>query len=56
MNNLNQILNTTSDKDLKQIANKILNQQRISFEDGVMLFEKGSLAFVGALANYVREQ
>ncbi len=56
MNNLDRVLAITSDNDLKLIANKILDHQRISFEDGVLLFEKGSLAFVGALANYVREQ
>lgn len=56
MNNLESILALTSDADLKQISNKILNHQRISFDDGVILFKKASLAFVGALANYVREQ
>lgn len=43
-------------EDLKSIGQKILNNSRISDEDGVWLFEKGSLPFVGALANHVREQ
>lgn len=43
------------DTDLQRIGSKILNKQRIGFEDGVTLFEKGSLAFLGTLANYVRE-
>lgn len=42
--------------DLKRIAEKVIQQQRISKEDGVMLFEKGSLPFLGALANFVRER
>lgn len=42
--------------DLQQIADKIYNQQRISEEDAVLLFEKASLPFLGALANFVRER
>ncbi len=42
--------------DLKKIGEKILNKERISFEDGVLLFEQGSLSFLGALANWVREE
>ena len=56
MNNLDNILQKNKDQDLNSIANKILKNERISFNDGIILFEKGSLAFVGALANYVREQ
>jgi aminodeoxyfutalosine synthase len=46
----------TTNQDLKKIGAKILNRERISFEDGVLLFEKGSLGFLGALANWVREE
>jgi len=46
----------TTNQDLKKIGNKILNKERISFDDGVLLFEKGSLGFLGALANWVREE
>ena len=56
MNNLDNILQKNKDQDLNSIAHKVLDNERISFKDGVILFEKGSLAFVGALANYVREQ
>jgi aminodeoxyfutalosine synthase len=41
---------------LRAIAEKIISQQRISPEDGLLLFEKGSLPFLGALANFVRER
>lgn len=43
-------------KDLQNIAKKILNQQRISDEEALILFENGSLAFLGSLANNVRER
>ena len=46
----------TTNQDLKKVGDKILNKERISFEDGVLLFEKGSLGFLGALANWVREE
>ena len=50
------LVEATKDKELQQIANKIINKERISFDDGVLLFENGSLSWLGTLANYVREQ
>ena len=50
------LVESTSDKELREIGTKVLNNERINFDDGVLLFEKGSLAYLGALANYVREQ
>ncbi|MFN0034848.1 MAG: radical SAM protein, partial [Saprospiraceae bacterium] len=43
-------------RDHQAIAQKIVDNQRISFDEGVFLFEHGELAFVGALANFVRER
>ncbi len=43
------------DKDLRNISEKIFSNERITDEDGLLLFEKGSLSFTGALANYIRE-
>jgi aminodeoxyfutalosine synthase len=43
-------------EDLKRIGEKIIADQRISDEDGLLLYERGSLSFLGALANYVREK
>ncbi|MBL7828202.1 MAG: aminofutalosine synthase MqnE [Saprospiraceae bacterium] len=40
----------------RELAEKVLNQQRISFDEGVFLFEQGSLPYLGALANAVRER
>jgi aminodeoxyfutalosine synthase len=42
--------------DFKTIASKIENRQRISQEEGLMLFEKGSLAMLGTMANFIRER
>jgi aminodeoxyfutalosine synthase len=50
------LISAEKDIQLRAIADKILNKERISFEDGVLLFEKASLPFVGALANFVRER
>lgn len=50
------IIANHTDKELQQIAWKIVNKERISKEDGLLLFEKGSLSFLGALANFVRER
>ena len=45
-----------TDKQLSAIADKIRNKERITDEDGLLLFEKGSLSFVGSLANSIREE
>ncbi|MCB0533788.1 MAG: aminofutalosine synthase MqnE [Lewinellaceae bacterium] len=39
----------------RAIADKVVNLQRISPEEGVFLFEQADLPFVGALANFIRE-
>ncbi|MBK9959724.1 MAG: aminofutalosine synthase MqnE [Chitinophagaceae bacterium] len=44
------------DMQLRQIATSVLNNKRITDEECLVLFEKGSLGFVGALANDVRER
>lgn len=53
---IDTLINTTTDTDLKKIAEKVKQQTRISDEEGILLFEKGSLPFVGALANFIRER
>ena len=40
----------------RQIAEKVAGQERLSPEDGLFLFEHGDLAYLGTLANAVREQ
>jgi len=41
---------------LQSIADKVYEGGRLSPEEGVRLFEEGSLPFLGALANHVRER
>jgi aminodeoxyfutalosine synthase len=50
------LINNTTDTDLKNIAKKVKEGQRITDEECLTLFEKGELAFVGALANFIREK
>lgn len=44
------------DKALSAIAQKVVKSERITFNEGIMLFEKGELGFLGTLANLVRER
>ncbi len=44
------------DPALVKIADKVRRQERITDEDAILLFEKGSLSFVGSLANSIRER
>jgi aminodeoxyfutalosine synthase len=50
------LINNTADADLKNIAEKVKSGARITDDECLVLFEKGSLAFVGALANFIREK
>jgi aminodeoxyfutalosine synthase len=47
--------NIPLDSALKQIGEKVLAQERISEAEGVLLFEKGEINYLGAMANYIRE-
>ncbi len=53
---IERLIKQEKDSEIKNIGYKIVNNERISFDDGVLLFEKASLPYVGALANWVREQ
>ena len=53
--NIEIIIASEKDNLLQKIGNKIIRNERINFEEGVYLFEKASLPFVGALANWKRE-
>ena len=50
------LIDATADEALKTIAQKVKNKERITDNECLQLFEKGSLAFVGALANFIRER
>jgi aminodeoxyfutalosine synthase len=53
---IDAIIKNTSNKDLLRIAEKIQHNERLSETEGVLLFEKGTLGFVGSLANYVAQK
>ncbi len=46
----------TDNKTLKRIGNKVMDGLRINPDEGIYLFEHGTLAWLGALANHVREK
>jgi aminodeoxyfutalosine synthase len=58
MNFENSIINQSNllSSELKQIAQKVFNGSRISFDEGVYLFKYADLSFLGTLANFVREK
>ena len=49
-----EVLINQQPESLQLTGNKIVNGQRITNEEGLLLFEKASLSYVGALANFVR--
>ncbi|MEX1189956.1 MAG: aminofutalosine synthase MqnE [Bacteroidia bacterium] len=53
---MESILKNITDPKLIEIANKVKGEIRISPEEGVYLYEKAELGFVGSLANYIREK
>jgi len=53
---LEKLILDQQDADLQRIGDKVLNKERISEEEGIVLFEKAGLAYAGALANYIREE
>jgi aminodeoxyfutalosine synthase len=50
------VIANEKDEALRIIGEKIVSKERITPEDGLLLFERGSLSFLGALANHVRER
>lgn len=49
------INNPSLDPQLKAIALKVRDSERISFEEGVYLYEHAELSYLGVLANHIRE-
>ena len=56
IDSVSALLSHTQDQALQKIGYKILNGERLQETEGVTLFEKGSLSWLGALANFVREK
>jgi aminodeoxyfutalosine synthase len=53
---IDSVIATAPSSALKAIAQKVQQSERISNEECLLLFEQGSLSFVGALANHIRER
>jgi aminodeoxyfutalosine synthase len=49
-------ISKTLPKELSNIQDKVYSGERITEEEGLFLFEQGSLPFLGSLANYIREK
>lgn len=56
IDSLSALLSRTQDTALQKIGYKILSGERLEETEGILLFEKGSLSWLGALANFVREK
>jgi aminodeoxyfutalosine synthase len=56
MEGLRHLTAGIDDSRLIAIAEKVVTRERLTPADGLLLFEKGELGFVGALANMVRER
>ena len=52
---ISEIVKNQPDGMLRKIGEKIISNERIFFDEGVLLFEKTDLAYTGALANFKRE-
>ncbi len=52
---IHSIVAHQADTPLREIGEKIVNRKRIDAEEGILLFEKADLSYVGALANFIRE-
>jgi aminodeoxyfutalosine synthase len=50
------LIQSEKDPDLRAIAQKVNDGTRITDQECLVLFEKGNLAFVGTLANFIREK
>jgi len=51
-----QICLNNKDAQLARIAQKVFNKERINSEEGLYLYEKASLGYLGTLANFIREE
>jgi aminodeoxyfutalosine synthase len=52
---IRSIIAVQPDVLLRKIGEKILNKERIFFDEGMLLFQKATLPFLGMLANFIRE-
>ena len=53
---LQTILQSNISEQLKNIAQKVYNNERVTEQEGVILFEEADINLLGSLANYIREK
>lgn len=53
---MHPIIEATTDTELRRIAAKVFNEERILPAEGIYLYEHGELGFLGVLANFIREK
>lgn len=53
---IKSILAGQRDQALAEIGEKVIHNERLTPDEGLSLFEKGSLSYLGALANWKREK
>ena len=56
IDDIKELIQAERNINLKNIGEKVLNNLRLSFDEGILLFKESSLGYVGALANFVREK
>jgi aminodeoxyfutalosine synthase len=52
---IKSIVSNQPDTLLRKTGEKIINRERIFSDEGLLLFEKAGLPYLGALANFIRE-
>jgi len=52
---IKSIVANQPDARLRKTGEKIINRERIFFDEGILLFEKAALPYLGSLANFIRE-
>jgi aminodeoxyfutalosine synthase len=55
-NGLDHILKSNISLALKTIAQKVIDGERVTFDEGVLLYKEGDLSYLGSLANYIKEK
>jgi aminodeoxyfutalosine synthase len=50
------LADTSLSTELQNIAHKVFNKERITFDEGVYLYEHAELGYLGVLANFIREE
>jgi len=50
------LIDSITDNTLLNVAEKVLNSERITEEEGIYLFKNAEVSYLGTLANYIRER